>query len=99
MSSNFKLFSKNASSPEKLGYLAPPIIDSKPGFLRGWMPVIVVLSFCVFAYYHRSWFNTGFLDRLWVASHLNSAGELTSVYVPDDFSPTNAFKRFGISLI
>ena len=90
--SNFKLFSQNAETiPNK----SLPIESTiKYKLTLGFLIVVVILL----VYFKREavskvvagWVNVSsvndFLGNLWINTHLTSAGELASTYVPKEFS-------------
>ena len=84
--SNFKLFSKtdvNASSSP-----IPGIVSPNNNYL--WITAFVIIAVCAVLYYKKDNLNSyfdGFLGKLWLGTHLTSAGELASTYVPAGFSP------------
>ena len=86
--SNFKLFSKtdvNASSSPITG-----IVSLNSNYL--WITSFVIIAICAVLYYKKANLNLnsyfdGFLGKLWLGTHLTSAGELASTYVPTGFSP------------
>ena len=87
--SNFKLFSKsdeNASSSPIPGI-------ASPNYKYSWIILFVLISVGAFVYFQKEKLQTyfdGFLGKLWVGTHLTSAGELASTYVPAGFSPLSA---------
>lgn len=84
--SNFKLFSKtdeNASSSPISGI-------PSPDYKYLWITLFVLISIGALVYFQKEQLQTyfdGFLGKLWLGTHLTSAGELASTYVPPGFSP------------
>lgn len=93
ITSNFKLFSKSGEATNASSPISYASIIQNMGVL------IFVLLFGVIAYYRREdiqqfydvhlriWVSN-WISRLWVATHLNSKGELASTHVPSGFSLT-----------
>lgn len=90
IASNFKLFSKSgeATNPASASaYSYTTMLIKNTGVL------IFVILFGVIAYYRREdiqqfydLYISNWISRLWVATHLNSNGELVSTHVPTEFS-------------
>ncbi len=89
MLSNFKLFSK--SNNENVVVEFEKLTHYKIIF------VVFALAICVFIYFKRAELNawwsidlSDFVGKMWLNSHLTSAGELASTYVPKNFFENNA---------
>ncbi len=92
IASNFKLFS-NLDNSSKLAQLP----HSSP--MKRTIETIVFVATILLvgiAYYYRNEIQQfydshvrGWISRLWIATHLNSKGELATTFVPEEFSLTN----------
>ena len=92
IASNFKLFSKQTNSPLNID----PKFNTYAAYSFAYaqlLSFLVFLGLLMFAYYRKedlqqfydSHMNS-MIGQLWVFTHLNSSGELSSTYVPNDFS-------------
>ena len=89
IASNFKLFS-NLDNSSKLAHSSP--------MKRSIETIVFVATILLvgIAYYYRNEIQQfydshvhGWISRLWIATHLNSKGELATTFVPEEFSLTN----------
>jgi hypothetical protein len=92
--SNFKLFSQNTEPI--LSKTPQNAIEStmKYKLTLGFLVVVILLlvyfrrdalSKTFAGYLNASWLND-ILASLWLSTHLTSAGEIASTYIPEDFS-------------
>ena len=92
--SNFAIFSKN-----KL-FATTEAVSSKipPGFNLTYAYISFVMGFiliCLVFFYQRGpmeeydWMPNINMEKWWLSTHLNSAGELASTYVPNNFLQTS----------
>jgi hypothetical protein len=88
MLSNFKLFSKNRSV---LPIQTEPL---NPDYSKYAVFVVILFTALIFFYLQREVFSqylqdigiSSLVEKWWLNTHLTSAGELASTYVPGDFS-------------
>lgn len=84
--SNFKLFSKTDENSS-----SSPIPElTSPDYKHIWITILVLISLCALIYFQQEKLKThfdNFLGKLWLGTHLTSAGELASTYVPPGFAP------------
>ena len=86
ITSNFKLFSSSLTAAQSTA--DTPAFKPNVSY-----PFIILILFGVVAYYHREAIQhfydsriSNLVSQLWITTHLNSNGELESVYVPREFS-------------
>ena len=94
--SNFKLFSQKAESALNINKTQSVTEETTLkykltlGFLIGVVVVLVYFKREVLSKSLESWINISgvneFFGNLWLSTHLTSAGELASTYVPKEFS-------------
>ena len=95
ITSNFKLFSKNGSSTTSSPSLSPVF------FYTQLLMFFVLFGVLAFAYYRKDdlqqfydSYLSSIIGQIWVFTHLNSNGELSSTYVPSDFSLSSWIPSF-----
>jgi hypothetical protein len=95
--SNFMIFSKNAKrgiSTTTTEAVSSKILSAFNSSTYTAFVICVIIVFIILAIYYQKdgeydWMPNINFEKLWLSTHLNSAGELASTYVPKNFLQTS----------